>query len=271
MNFQFGPNNRNPDSLNRFIEYRQAVAYGLDLRQLFDNIGYPLLQPTYGFIQHFTPSASSEPWLEYDHDPVRARELLAMACDKAGQDCDASPPVMVFSTTSNGDFRPRLADGLVEMLGEIGIEVRLELEDSQLFFGETLDNGNWDVGEWAWVGSPGLQGLVSIFGLFDPDGPPTEGANYYRWGTPDSIVRDDAAVEEVRSLLAAIRGSVDHDEILALAGRIEEVLATQVVVIPLNARLVVGAVWADEIAGFQMNSTQASHTWNIEFWHRVDL
>jgi ABC-type transport system substrate-binding protein len=64
---------------------------------------------------------------------------------------------------------------------------------------------------------------------------------------------------------------VARDEILALAGQIEEILAREVVVIPLNARLVVGVVWADEIAGFQMNSTQAGHTWNIETWHRVDL
>ena len=28
---------------------------------------------------------------------------------------------------------------------------------------------------------------------------------------------------------------------------------------------------ADEIAGFEMNPTQASHTWNIETWYRVDL
>jgi peptide/nickel transport system substrate-binding protein len=176
----------------------------------------------------------------------------------------------VLSTTSNADFRPRFADGLQEMLGEVGIEVRLELEDSQLFFGDTLDDGTFDVGEWAWVGSPGLDGLVSVFDLFDPDAAVPEGDNYYRWGTPDSIVRNDDAVTEMRELLAAIRSTVDRAEIIALASQIEEVLAREAVVIPTHARLVVGAVWADEIAGFNMNATQASHTWNIEFWRRLD-
>ena len=270
LNFQFGPNNRNTESLNRFVEYRQAVAYALDLEQLFTNIGYEEVQASYGFITHFTPAATSEPWRQYEYNPGLARQLLATACQRAQRDCVANPPVMVLSTTSNADFRPRFADGLQEMLGAIGIEVRLELEDSQLFFGDTLDEGTYDVGEWAWVGSPGLGGLVSVFDLFDPDAPAPDGGNYYRWGTPDSIVRNNDAVSEMRALLSAIRTTVDRAEILALAGQIEEVLAREVVVIPTHARLVVGAVWADEIAGFSMNSTQASHTWNIEMWRRVD-
>ncbi|MEA2001954.1 MAG: hypothetical protein U9N84_08740 [Actinomycetota bacterium] len=58
---------------------------------------------------------------------------------------------------------------------------------------------------------------------------------------------------------------------MALAGQIEAVLVREAVVSPVNARLVAGAVWADEIARFAMYSTQAGHTWNIEAWCRVDL
>lgn len=270
LNFQFGPNNRNQESLNRYAEYRQAIAYALDLEQLFTNIGYEEVEASYGFITHFTPAATSEPWRQYEYNPDLARQLLAAACERAQRDCVASPPVMVFSTTSNADFRPRFADGLQEMLGEVGIEVRLELEDSQLFFGDTLNGGTFDVAEWAWIGSPGLDGLVSAFDVFDPDTSVPEGDNYYRWGTADSVVRDHDAVAEMRVLLAAIRSTVDRAEIMALAGQIEEVLAREAVVIPTHSRLMMGAVWADEIAGFSMNVTQASHTWNIEFWRRLD-
>ena len=78
------------------------------------------------------------------------------------------------------------------------------------------------------------------------------------------------AVAEMRELLIAIRSTVDRADILALAGQIEELLAREAVVIPTHARLRVGAVWADEITGFNMNSTEAGHTWNIEFWRRLD-
>jgi hypothetical protein len=43
------------------------------------------------------------------------------------------------------------------------------------------------------------------------------------------------------------------------------------VILPLFSRLVVGAVWEDEIANFVMNPSQATHTWNIEEWYRADL
>jgi ABC-type transport system substrate-binding protein len=51
----------------------------------------------------------------------------------------------------------------------------------------------------------------------------------------------------------------------------EQILADQVVIIPLYARLVTAAVWGDEVGGFKHNPTQASHTWNMEEWYRVDL
>jgi ABC-type transport system substrate-binding protein len=65
--------------------------------------------------------------------------------------------------------------------------------------------------------------------------------------------------------------TVDDEELTALIAEAEEILADQMVILPLFPRLVVGAVWEDEIAGFVMTSTQADHTWNIEEWYRADL
>ena len=51
----------------------------------------------------------------------------------------------------------------------------------------------------------------------------------------------------------------------------EQILADQVVIIPLYARLVTAAVWGDEVGGFKHNPTQQSHTWNMEDWYRLDI
>ena len=64
--------------------------------------------------------------------------------------------------------------------------------------------------------------------------------------------------------------TVDETEIIALVREAEEILADQAVILPIVQRLVVGAVWGDEIGGFKMNESQASHTWNIEEWYRTD-
>ena len=65
--------------------------------------------------------------------------------------------------------------------------------------------------------------------------------------------------------------TVDADEIEALIAEAEDILADQMVILPLYSRLMVGAVWEDEIANFVMNASAAGHTWNIEEWYRSDL
>ena len=102
-------------------------------------------------LQIINPDASSEPWAVYDHNPERAAALLETACEELERDCEANPPKLIFSTTSNGDIRVRWANLLEDMLAKSGIEVELQMEDSQLYFGETLDDGTWDLGLWAWL------------------------------------------------------------------------------------------------------------------------
>ena len=290
LNFQFGTLNRNADSLNRHVDFRRAVAHALDREALVamaqDGYGRPLTS----YLDVFIPELSTGAWDRYDYNPALARELLAGLCEELGRDCSADPPTLVFSTTSNADLRPRIADWLVASLGEVGISVILELEDSQLFFGETLDRGDWDVGLWAWVGSPGYESAVAIHDIFDPGAPPPSGMNYYRWGTPavqgeplqeggpgddfdvnqgPSTVIDDST-QRFAEIVDEMAITIDERVLQALLLEAEEILADQVVVIPLFSRLSATAIWPDEIAGFQSNLSLAGHTWNIEQWYRVD-
>jgi ABC-type transport system substrate-binding protein len=79
------------------------------------------------------------------------------------------------------------------------------------------------------------------------------------------------AVVRFREILASARDTVDPEQLVALARAAEEVLADDAVLIPIGSRVVVGAVWADKVSGFEMNTSAAGHTWNIEFWFRIDL
>ena len=62
----------------------------------------------------------------------------------------------------------------------------------------------------------------------------------------------------------------DREELERLVRRTEELLAEQAVILPLFARLWIGAVWLDEVGGYVPNSTIAGDTWNIERWFRAD-
>ncbi|MFH1330070.1 MAG: ABC transporter substrate-binding protein [Actinomycetota bacterium] len=294
--FQFGERNRNEDSLNEHLDFRRAVAHALD-RQAVAALGYWEATRPLDAILGLHGLPTDRPWSQYDHDPQRAGELISGLCDQLGRDCEADPPVVVFSTTSNAKERPEIARLAVDMLAEAGIDVRLELEDSSLFFGPTLDSGTWDLGQWAWVARPDAAGALTTLAVYDPDAPlegdPNEGwqswtgSNYARWGTPavsgwptaeewggvidfnqgPSTVRDEhtARYAEILDQMAA---TADRDEFTALAAEAERILADQVVVIPLIARNTVGAVWVDQIAGY-VHSPWLT-TWNIETWRRVD-
>ncbi len=125
-------------------------------------------------------------------------------------------------------------------------------------------------GEWAWVGSPGLSGLIGIADLWDPETPPPGGQNYYRYGVEaEGAFSDDASVR-----LAAARdemnATLDSDELTALIHEMENILADNAIMHPLYARPLTAAVWEDEVGGFKHNPTQAGYTWNIEDWYRTD-
>ncbi len=164
-----------------------------------------------------------------------------------------------------------MSELFVDMFAASGIPYENQLQDSQLFFGETLDNGKWDLGEWAWVGSPGLSGLIGIHDVFDPEAPPPDGANYYRYGIAEEGAFTDAASERYAEVRDEMNQTVDPDELTALINEAENILADNAVMHPLYARLVTAAVWEDEVGGFKHNPTQASHTWNIEEWYRTDM
>ena len=285
LNFQFGENRlgRNPNSYNEFLEYRQAVAHTIDKGKIVDEILKGQVEPLSSYVDAFSPTMSLGAWDQYDYNPDTAIALIADLCARDDTDCDARPVTAVFSTTSNNDARVTLSQLFVEMFEAVGIAYVNELEVNTLFFGETLDFGLWDLGEWAWVGAPGLTELVSMHDVWDPEGPPPEGQNYYRWGTPEvtgadpdgynqgeSALIDDATARyaEVRD---AMNATVDEVELEALINEAENILADQVVIFPLYARLDPGVVWADEIGGFKHNPSDAALTWNLEEWYRVDL
>jgi len=285
LNFQFGENRltRNAGSYNAFLEYRQAVAHAIDKNKIVDEILKGQVEPLDSYVDAFSPTLSQGSWSQYDYNPDTSIALLADLCARDDTDCDANPVSTVFSTTSNNDARVTLSQLFVSMFEAVGIVYTNELEDSSIFFGETLDFGGWDLGEWAWVGTPGFAGLIGIHDIFDPTGAPPDGQNYYRWGTAavegadpegfnqgaSSVVDDNTARFGV--VRDAMNATVDVVELEALMNEAEQILADQVVIIPLYARLDPGAVWADEIGGFKHNPSQESMTWNIEEWYRVDL
>lgn len=266
LDFGFGEGRleKNPNSCNDIYEMRLAVAQTVDKQVLTDEILAGQVEPLESYVDAYSPTLSTQAWSQYsvDHEAANANYLAAV--EASGKECS-----VVFSTTSNNDARVKISELFVGMFEQSGIPYENALEDSQLFFGETLDNGIFDLGEWAWVGSPGFSGLIGIHDVWDPEGQPPDGQNYNFWGTVDSSVQNEASARfaVVRDEMNA---TVDPEALVTLLNEAEQILADELVIIPLYARLVTAAVWADEIGNFKHNPTQASHSWNMEMWYRAD-
>ncbi len=266
LSFQFGPARleRNPNSCNESLAMRRAVAHAIDRSVITDEILAGQVEPMDSYVEAYSPAWATPAWAKYEADVAQAREAYAAAVTETGKEC-----AVVFTTTSNNDARSTMAELFASMFEAAGIPYSNELEDSQLFVGDTLSAGRLDVAEWAWIGSPGLSGLVASFDLFDPEAPPPIGSNYYRWGS-DGAAGVDERSARFATLRDEVNATVDPERIAELVAEAESIIAGELVIIPLYARLVTAAVWADEIGGYKHNPTQATDTWNIEEWYRAD-
>ncbi|MEN8113613.1 MAG: ABC transporter substrate-binding protein [Actinomycetota bacterium] len=267
LSFQFGPSRLevNEGTLNDDLEFRRAVAHLVD-REAIAAIVSPHATALSSYVDPFVPALSHQSWDRYTYDPEAASEILERLRNEAGVEAITA----VFTTSNRGDVRVQMSEALRAMFEAVGISYENRLQDPQVFYGPTLQEGKWDLGQWAWVGTPGMSWLVGIHDVFDPDGMPPRGSNYYRWGTEDSSVVDEYT-ERFANIRDLMNASVDDAQLVDLFAEAEEMLADQMVILPLYREPAIAVVWDDEITGFVHNPSPASYTWNMEDWRRADL
>ncbi len=266
LTFQFGDSRfeRNANSCNESLNMRQAVAYTIDRALVTDEILAGQVEPLDSYVAAYNPLQSQDSWSIYQPDNAKANELYAAALEETGKEC-----TVTFSTTSNNSARVTLSELFVGMFEASGIPYENSLEDSSLFFGDTFDTGTWDLGEWAWLGTPGLAGLAGIHDVWSPT--QEISAAPYQFGRAEAGAYTNANTEAYTAAYEALNSTVDTDEVTARIAELETILAEELVFLPLYTRLYVAAHWGDELGGYKGNASLRAHTWNIEEWYRVDL
>ncbi|WP_462320609.1 ABC transporter substrate-binding protein [Halochromatium sp.] len=164
---------------------RRAIAHAVDreaiLRWLFQDQGRlaeSLLPP-----EHWAGVSGLSP---YDHDPARAKRLLAEAGYANGE------TLLLSYKTSSDPFRLRLASVLQAQLAEVGIHLKIESYDWGTFFGD-IKAGRFQLFGLTWVGIR----LPDIFRyVFHSASTPPSGANRGRYLSPEADRLIDAARRE---------------------------------------------------------------------------
>lgn len=248
LNFQFGPANRNLDSKNASVAFRRAVARSIDRGSLAAERGAGVVDSVLG---QFLPGFGGAPYSRYEFDPLRGAEFADAA---------------VLLTVPGDDAESVVLGGeVVTMLRDAGFDAELQLEDAAILFGPSLDDGSWDVGVWRLGPGFGVGDARAFMHVFDPDGLPFVGENYFRWGTVDSAVIDPSTLR-YRDIIDEMDRTVDPDRLLELLAAAEEIIADQVVVLPLvTAGLTAVAHWPKVVSGVGVNPVDGAF-WNIGEW-----
>ena len=263
LNFQFGPANRNEQSLNARDEFREAVARALDRDALAAARGTTRVD---GVLARYLPGIGTSPWDGYEADQEAVDGLLYDIEVATGRDMFAGDgPDVVLTVASEVPSTVALAGDVVVMLRDAGFDAQLQLEASSLFFGSTFDNGSWDVSTWRIGAGRGLGAAMDFVRVYDPDGLPFVGDNFFRWGTIDSTVADESTAR-YGEIVDALDEAVDPEVILALLIEAEQILADEVVLLPLIVSHLEGtAHWPERILGVEANPYQGV-LWNVDTW-----
>jgi peptide/nickel transport system substrate-binding protein len=124
-----------------------------------------------------------------------------------------------FSTTAGNQLRETQGALFQSQMKQIGIEIKIANAPSTKFFGDWLPNGNFDISDFAWVGTPfAITGSKSIYTT-------GSGSNYGQYASP-----------RVDQLFNQATAELDPSRAVALGNQIDRALWDDLATIPLYTK-----------------------------------
>lgn len=243
----------NPALANQYV--REAIIRGIDREALVEQLVQGV-NPEAGVLQNaiFVENQDQyEPhWDIYEFDPEAAVALLEdNGCtrpDEGGTfECDGEELSFRYVSTSGNERRELMFEVVQSYMADIGIELTADFSEPAQSLGTQLPEGDYDLINFGWVGSPDPFGGDTIF-MCDGD------LNYNGYCN-----------EEATELIASNTAILDEDERWAVYNEADELIAADVPLVPLFQTPEVLA-HEDHIGGLQINATQFGPTWNVGEW-----
>jgi peptide/nickel transport system substrate-binding protein len=238
------------------LKVRQAIATGINIQELVDRT-----------VKQFSDKAQAlgnRLWLTgqphyQDHfsqygkgDVAGAQKLLEDAGYTKGADgiyTKGGKKLSVrFSTTAGNKLRETQGELFQAQMKDLGIEIKIANVDSTKFFGEWLPNGNFDIADFAWVGTPFA--ISSNRDVYRTGG----GGNYGSYSN-----------KKVDQLFTQANGETEEAKSAELGNQIDQQLTADMATIPLYAKPTYLAV-RDRFTNVGDNATQEGPFWNSGLW-----
>jgi peptide/nickel transport system substrate-binding protein len=260
LDLQFGPKAQNP--LLRSPWMRQAIMMGIDRQSIINTVYGALakgLKPLDSAV-YYSTQATYKPWFhQWNFNTTKALALLKKHCTggPASPDpsnssywtCSGYPATFRFSWTASNPTRANQEAIIEAQLKSIGIKIVAVPRAANVFFGQYVSAGDYDIVDFAWV---------------SPDGDPS---GYYAiWSCGGDSNYLHYCSKKASDLMAKSQSEGDPVKRAALWNAADKIIAAAVPTIPLYQRPAPLAYKTD-LLGVKNNPATIGATWNIEDWH----
>jgi peptide/nickel transport system substrate-binding protein len=258
----------NPLLAKQYI--RAAMAEGMNRQSLINALykGIAKIKPLNNLDYELGPTATGKHayFLKYNYNPKKAIALLKKHGCTGGPSspnpnnqnvwtCGGQKTVFRFDTTTRAS-RVTSSQIFQQELMTIGIKLNVTIHQAADFFGTTLPNTDFDIGEYAWTGSPDPSGFDSIYQCYNAQ-KNLGGSNYKRYCN-----------HKVDKLIAKADVNFNTAQRTAQYEQASKIEANQLAIIPLYQSPQI-FVYKKALKGASKsnNPTAEGPTWNIEDWH----
>jgi peptide/nickel transport system substrate-binding protein len=236
------------------VRVRQAIAYAIDREAITEQVMKGQVRPLNSVLVPRQKPFYTPAWAKYKRDITKARELLEKAGYVKGAngfyEKDGQPLKLTISTTAGDAAREKIEQVIQENLREVGIKLEIKNADAGTFFTSWVMEGNYEIGEWAWIASPD----PSITTIFAADQIPPDGQNFALYVN-----------NKVSEFLQESDKEASVKERARLLRKAQKLIAEDVPILPLYQRLQILA-YDGKIEGAQNNATMEGAFWNIGSW-----
>lgn len=259
-NLAKGPNWEHIDANleNKFLKdmpLRQAIFTAIDRKGIIDRTvgrffqgaeplnNHVFMPGTPAYKDHITPTGQGS------GDVEKAKKILTDAGYRLEGGKLITPsgePVapLRFRYTTGNALRDQTAQLVQANLSAIGVQITIQPTDT---LGETLDEGDFDLIVFAWVGSSFTSDKKDLYYT-------NGGGNYGNWSNKEADGYMDEAVK-----------TTDPVKARELFNKADEIMSREAYNLPLFQKPVLLAVFSD-FANIRNNATSAGPTYNMEEW-----
>ena len=234
------------------INVRKAIFYAIDRERIVNELYGEYNQ----VLNSLFPADSyyySQSWAEYSYDIEKAEEYLK----KAGYGTD-NPLYITIGSTSDSDTKQVIEEMIKEDLSEIGIEIWILNSPSKEWYSNYVSKGDYELGLWS-IYNFDESSLINSFSSDKIPSMETEEnkncCNFY-WYKNTNV--DD--------LLKIIENETDIKRKKELISDLQDMIASDAVILPLYSRIDVVAYNNKKISNIDVDTINNKIHFNIENW-----